>query len=86
MLQTGDFATASWSLGGFLLGGGPAFALGAMISGDVLLPAGAGIYGFTAEAVRCDSDGTGLRFVDGSMPLVGALDRVLASRLLGGRP
>src|SRR5262245_28326626 len=84
-LEAGDYVTSNWSLGGFLLPPNlePALDLasGTAVSGKATMPDGTATHAFSAEVVRCDADGTGFRFVEPSMELVGALDRAIASRL-----
>jgi hypothetical protein len=73
------FAIANWSLGGFLLDGGPRYAVGDTVAGK--LAAGGQSFDFSAEVARRGPDGTGFRFVDLSPAMVGALDRVVVGRM-----
>jgi hypothetical protein len=85
LLDSGNFATTNWSLGGFLLPDGPALLRGVQVGGELVLPADSEIHAFTAEIVRRDSDGVGFRFVEPSSSLIGALDRVIAGRMFRKR-
>lgn len=84
-LGSGAYATSNWSLGGLLLPPGIDLALGASVGGNLTLPDGSATHVFTAEVVRCDADGIGLRFAEPSEELVGALDRAIANRLFRKR-
>jgi hypothetical protein len=84
-LDAGDYETANWSLGGFLLADGPDLALGATVAGNLKLFDDRAPFDFTAEVVRRDHDGVGFHFVEISSDLVGALDRVLANRMFKKR-
>jgi hypothetical protein len=84
-LASGTYTTSNWSLGGFLLSPGLAFAPGASLGGEATMPDGRSAHAFSAEVVRCDADGTGFRFVAPSDALVEALDRAIANRLFRKR-
>jgi hypothetical protein len=90
MLAGADFETGNWSLGGFMLASqpdraAPDLAVGATVAGQIQPLADRDPLDFTAEVVRRDADGTGFRFTDISMELVGALDRALANRMFRKR-
>ncbi|HVA12008.1 MAG TPA: PilZ domain-containing protein [Stellaceae bacterium] len=84
-LASGEFATANWSLGGFLLASGPELAIGSVVTGNLVLADTCQTHDFSAELVRRDADGTGFRFVELSIDLVGALDRAIAGRMFRKR-
>jgi hypothetical protein len=85
LLECGHFATTNWSLGGFLLPGGPALALATEVAGEIVLPADSDAHAFAAEVVRRDGADIGFRFIEPSSSLIGALDRVIAGRMFRRR-
>jgi hypothetical protein len=81
----GTYETLNWSLGGFLLSGGPSAEVGTILSG-ALHVAGTD-FPITAEVVRRDDEerAVAFHFIEPSSRMVSALDRIVAERMLGRR-
>jgi hypothetical protein len=81
----GSYETLNWSLGGFLLSGGPSDEVGTILPG--VLHVGEATFPFTAEVVRRDEEerAVAFHFIEPSPRMVSALDRVVAERLMGRR-
>jgi hypothetical protein len=87
MLGHAAFTTVNWSLGGFLIEGGPDLAVGTRVEGELRTEGATRTQKFTAEVLRRDRDGhaTGFCFIERSDALVDALDRSIAGRMAGRR-
>lgn len=81
-LGAGQYDVGNWSLGGFLLVGGPELAVGRLVSGFIAIPGTSSSQMFNAEVVRQDSGGTGFRFVNMSSKLFSMLDRAMVRRVV----
>jgi hypothetical protein len=82
-----DYAARDWSLGGFLLNGGPAVDVGGRIEGQLKVAGCDASLAVLAEAVRRDrSTGTlACRFIEPSDDMVATLDAAVAGRFLRRR-
>jgi hypothetical protein len=83
----GDYTTVNWSLGGFLLLGGPAVEIGVKLRATLSTLRRQESFAVTVEAVRHDgaASGVAFRFVEPSAQMVAVLDHLIADRLVGRR-
>lgn len=81
LLDSGQYPTRNWSLGGFLLPASPRLAVGLRVEGELVLPTRSDTFSFVGEVVRWEPDAIAFRFVEPSAELIAVLDRLIAGRM-----